>query len=106
MSKIELIKHASVKSINGWILIGKCHGDCFHKAHAIGVKMSPKAIDQGFVTNQGRFIDRHEGAEIAFKNNQINEPTKALFSEDLWCPAYEGKHTYSEIEGYIPREKE
>ncbi len=97
----ELIKHAAVKSIDGWIFIGKCHGDCFHKAHHIKVKMSPKADDQGFVTSKGRYVNRFEGAEIALTSNQISEETNLLFSEDLWCTNYNGKHNYSEIKGYI-----
>lgn len=96
----EEIKHAAVKSEDGWIFIGKCHADCFHKAHNINVKMSKKAEDQGFVTSMGRFVQRGEAAKIAFDNGQIVKGTKLLFSEDLWCPSYNGQFDYDEIKGY------
>lgn len=99
----ELIKHAAVKSEEGNIFIGKHHADCFMKAHYIKIKMSRKADDQGFMTNLGRYVDRKEGANIALIAGQIDAPTKILFSEDLWCPTYCGKHDYSETKGYLLR---
>lgn len=39
---------------------------------------------QGFLTNLNRFVGRAEGAEIAFKANQIAAPKDHLFSEDLY----------------------
>jgi hypothetical protein len=39
---------------------------------------------QGFLTNKNRFVDREEGAKIAFTAKQVNEPLKQLFSEDLY----------------------
>ncbi|MEO5366974.1 MAG: hypothetical protein H7831_11640 [Magnetococcus sp. WYHC-3] len=42
--------------------------------------------NQGFVTSEGRFVDRVEGAKIAVKSGQIKKlkwPPK-LYSEDLW----------------------
>lgn len=113
----ELIKHAAVKSKEGWIFFGKCHADCFHKAHHINVKMSQKAEDQGFLTNLGRYVQRGEGYQIAIDAGQIIERkseldpdlfdtgtgtrSKILFSEDLWSAAYYGMHRYCEINGYI-----
>lgn len=40
--------------------------------------------EQGFVTDTGEFVDREEGAKIAFECGQIKEPKRILFSEDLW----------------------
>lgn len=45
-------------------------------------------VEQGFITNLGRFVDRKEALEIAKKNNQIKfsigyEPD-ALYSEMLY----------------------
>jgi len=98
---IETIKHAAVKSADGWIFIGKHHADCFHKMHHIAVKSSQKSEDQGFITSLGRYVDRHEGARIAQAAKQV-EPMKVeiLFSENLWSPTDGGKHVYSETEGY------
>lgn len=107
MSDKELIRHAAVKSVDGWIFFGKCHGDCFHKAHYIKIKLCTKADSQGFVTSKGRFVNRMEGAAIAFKSGQISKDTNILFSEDLWClEIYDGKYDYSETEGYIERKKD
>ena len=40
---------------------------------------------QGFITEEGRFVDREEGLRIAIECNQlIREPKFELFSEDLW----------------------
>lgn len=100
---MELIKHAAVKAEDGQIFIGKHHADCFHKGFSIKYKMSKKSEDQGFMTSEGRFVGRVEGAEIAFASGQINEPTKKLFSEDLWCPTYNGKHNYDEVKGYVEK---
>lgn len=42
---------------------------------------------QGFVTSEGRFVDRREALKIAREAAQIvakTEPANRLFSEDLW----------------------
>lgn len=47
----------------------------------------PKPIkgEQGFLTSEGRFVDRVEGKEIAIKAGQITETKfNKLYSEDLW----------------------
>lgn len=43
--------------------------------------------EQGFMTNDGVFVDRYEGFKIAQQNNQIikkHGPDDYLFSEDMW----------------------
>lgn len=97
---VEVIRHAAVKSEDGRIFFGKCHGDCFHKAHMLGVKLSSKSGDQGFVTNCDRYLTRQEAAKLALSNGQLDSPTTLLFSEYLWHEEYQGKHTHDEIEGY------
>lgn len=101
----ETIKHAAVKSEAGWIFIGKCHADCFHKAHHIKIKMSQKADDQGFITSRGRYVFRGEAAKIAFKSGQTLDDKKILFSEDLWSRHEEsnGRYDHDEITGYYLR---
>ena len=37
-----------------------------------------------FVTDKNRFVDRNEGAEIAFKAAQIDKHRNLLYSEDLY----------------------
>ncbi|KGQ34118.1 hypothetical protein [Gallibacterium anatis] len=45
-------------------------------------------LEQGFITNKGRFVDREEAFKIAKENNQIKFDigynTKFLFSEMLY----------------------
>jgi len=98
---VETIKHAAVVSESGWVFIGKCHADCFHKMHHLTVKSSQKAANQGFVTSTGRYVDRHEGAKLAYAAGQVDKLASHLFSEDLWCERYEGKFKYDEIKGYV-----
>ena len=40
--------------------------------------------EQGFITDEGKFLGRSEAAEYAFLHGQIRNRTKTLFSEDLW----------------------
>lgn len=39
---------------------------------------------QGFLTNKNRFVDREEGAIIAFDAGQIEKEKETLYSEDLY----------------------
>ncbi len=47
-------------------------------------------LDQGFVTSEGRFVDRKEAAVIAAAAGQLGivraktNPVNQLFSEDVW----------------------
>lgn len=44
-------------------------------------------IEQGFITSEGRFVDRKDACKIAAAAGQIKEkssPENTLFSEDLW----------------------
>jgi hypothetical protein len=38
--------------------------------------------EQGFLTDDGRFVSRQEGAKIAYECGQIKEPKTMLYSED------------------------
>jgi hypothetical protein len=42
--------------------------------------------DQGFLTDQGRFVGRKEAMAIAFVAGQLKKPSphQELFTEDLW----------------------
>lgn len=103
MSHEETIKHAAVKAKNGWVIIGKCHADCFEKARNINLEMSFARDDQGFVTSRGNYVDRKIGAMVARHAEQVPPDCEILFSEDLWCERYKAKHTYDEINGYVPK---
>lgn len=54
----------------------------------------PGGPNQGFVTSEGKFVDRREARQIAEKARQGHLPNgkKDLFSEDLWEPDGTPKH--------------
>jgi len=71
---------AANKDRNGTVYVGHRHPDAF----AI---MPDDMIDdciQGFVTDEGVFVDRREAAVIAFNCGQVSELTEIVISEDLW----------------------
>jgi hypothetical protein len=103
--RLERISHAACISESGWIFIGKCHADCLHKMHHVSVKYGKGADKQGFITNEGRYVQRGEAAKIALSAGQIDFPTTLLFSENLWDSVNDnGKYDYDEIKGYIEKE--
>lgn len=101
---MEKIKHAAIKVENGWVMMGRDHEACYLKAKNIGLTVSCKADDQGFITNKGRYVDRSLAAKISIESGQIDKLVPVLCSEDIWSDEYNGKYNYSEIEGYIPKQ--
>ena len=75
------------------IEIGYRHHDIRNR---FGDEISCSPKDQGFYTSHGRFVDRKEAMEIAYKAGQVSEKDvftidndgrkvfKNLFSEDLY----------------------
>lgn len=101
MKNKETITHAAVKTIFGWPILGKCHADCFHKGDFTGIEMSGRFLDQGFITNLGRYVGREEAFNIAFDAGQIDsEEGGVLCSEDLWSERHGGKYQYDYVKGY------
>jgi hypothetical protein len=75
----------------GLVVLGHRHGQCMWTMSCLtGLRSVENAEDgvgeheQGFLTNTNRFVDRKEGAKIAFNAGQIKEEIKRLFSEDLY----------------------
>lgn len=77
------IKQAAIVFQNGKMYVGKRHSDCFLAAFEAG-EPSPRYEIQGFVTDDGEFVNRRDAAVIAFAAGQITEATTRLFSEDLY----------------------
>lgn len=102
----EKILHAAVKTVTGYVVIGRCHADCFFSGANIGLSMSKKSCDQGFITNKGRYVDRKLAACIAKKANQLVDTKDVkiknithLASEDIW---YQRKRfEYNQVRGYF-----
>lgn len=105
--KREKIVHAAVKDVNGFVVVGKCHADCFYSGRNMGLLMSPKTEDQGFMTSHGRYVDREEAATIAKKAGQVKDGERAggsgkltyLISEDIWYQRE--RFEYNQTRGYF-----
>lgn len=61
------------------------HHDIAHRMHDAGVDIAAEDI-QGFVLDNGRFVDRIEAARIAMKSGQVEKMISPpnLYTEDLW----------------------
>ena len=85
------------------VVCGKRHCNCFELMYNHQLNYNKQTHVQGFLTDENRFVDRYEAAEIAWYANQVlkesdtyqkmwedyvknGELTRAyqLFSEDLW----------------------
>ncbi len=78
------IKSAALKNNDGRIFIGRSHADCYQTMKETGVsRIYSRNCAQGFVTDEGDFVDRHKAAEIAFAAGQTKKLESPLFSEDL-----------------------
>ncbi len=102
----EKILHAAVLTVTGYIVIGKCHADCFWAGKNMGLVMSSKSYDQGFITNKGRYVDRKEAARIAKRAGQLVDDhnrkakkVKYLLSEDIWYQRT--RYIYCSMRGYL-----
>jgi len=71
----------------GEIYVGRRH--CEIVAYIVkrtGAKKVPGSCPQGFVTSEGRFVDREEAGKIAIASGQIEKlkySTYQLFSEEI-----------------------
>jgi len=75
----------------GLVVLGHRHGQCIWTTASLSglrtVQFGEDAAgdhEQGFLTNLNRFVDRKEGAEIAFNAGQTKEKKETLYSEDLY----------------------
>jgi len=72
----------------GMVFCGYRHIQCMRSMTSISGIWAKKDLigeyEQGFLTSKNRFVDRIEGAKIAFDANQINSQIHVLYSEDLY----------------------
>lgn len=77
---------------SGIVICGRRHHNCFLTAYELngGKKIVENIGDdvtkivQGFITSDDRFVDRKEGAKIAFDAGQTAVEHDHLISEDLY----------------------
>jgi len=84
MDKQECITYAAILRSDEVIAIGRDHAEIIRSSPYGTCKNGSK---QGFVTNTGRYVDRHEAGEIALAAGQLEKlrcnGTHGLFSEDI-----------------------
>jgi len=83
----ERIVRVAIKH-NGALHIGGKGERHHHVINRVGKPGDPVDMDgQGFMTDQGRWVDRKEACRIATAAGQIikkHDPQGLLFSEDVW----------------------
>ena len=70
----------------GIVFCGYRHPNCIYQKVAVTGLRDAESGEyvQGFLTNKNRFVDREEGAIIAYDTRQIEQQKKTLYSEDLY----------------------
>jgi hypothetical protein len=68
----------------GFVICGRRHHNCYTTYALIKNADMRAPNEQGFLTDDDRFVDREEGMRIAFEAGQIPEKKLRLFSEDLY----------------------
>lgn len=83
--------HNPINCDCGLVLVGRRHHNIISNLKLIcGLRTVSCGADsvgeyvQGFITNENRFVDRVEGAKIAYNAKQIKKRISSLFSEDLY----------------------
>ena len=77
-----MIKEAAIKLKDGRVFVGHRH-DKIILGHP-GEDFKRPNSTQGFITGNGKFVDRKEAGRIAFECGQIKKLTDHLSSEDLY----------------------
>jgi hypothetical protein len=68
---------------NGVVYTGRRHGEIIAANYKV-VGHFKVEDTQGFVTDEGKFVNRQDAGIIAFNANQTKEHHQTLYSEDLW----------------------
>lgn len=83
---------AAIRYPGGRTYTGKRHAICIAKAKKTGTHLRRDKFEQGFITDEHKFVNRDEAKAIAILSGQISEDhTGTLYSEDLWPHAAEGE---------------
>lgn len=102
---METITHAAIiKNAARCIIYGKTHAECMRKSiREFKIPEHCPQCNQGFLTDNMRFVSRHKASEIAIAAGQIDKKfrNKTLISEHFWSKDLGGKHIYDSVLGYI-----
>ena len=87
----NIYDHQPRNIYTGIVIAGRRHHNCFLTLFKLRGEQGydKKNIDQGFITNTDRYVDREEAYLIAAKARQLilprtNKPHTILMSEDLY----------------------
>ena len=81
----EEISCSAVKYPWGEVVSGFRHSDVMNFMAGMKRIITKVEYPQGFITNRGRFVGRHEAAEIARRSGQVPPDFSGeLYSEDVW----------------------
>lgn len=69
---------------SGICICGFRHGNIRPMIAEFFTNMNKEKIEEGFLTSEGRFVDRQEGAIIAIKAKQTKENIDFLTTEELY----------------------
>lgn len=76
-------QHQPINIESGIVITGRRHHNAIYLETLLGWCQYGK-IHDGFLTSKDRFVDRKEGANIAFAVGQITRDSECLVSEDLY----------------------
>lgn len=93
------------------IEIGYRHHDIYQRFNyaSDSCPLSFKANDQGFYTSKGRYVNRYEGMEIAYKAGQVSEETalsKRWYDIKLNCVDTDGNSIEDDRKYWEEHDKE
>lgn len=83
----KLIIASAIRLPDGTHFSWKYHWDCFSQLATYSPetdKIISQQAEQGFLTNTLEFVDRAEGAKIAYVARQIRHYVAELHSEDIF----------------------
>lgn len=83
----EICIVAAIRTVEGIIVRGQRHSDCFEAATKINAIDTARIIDctQGFVTSRNRFVTRMEGRKLQDAAGlRVISAGNTLTSEDLY----------------------
>jgi len=79
----ERIKAAAIELKDGRVFTGECHESIIQSSQGKAEREATIGSRDGFVTTEGRFVDREEARNIAVAAGQVPEGIGVLYSEDL-----------------------
>lgn len=62
------------------------HKDVYDTLSCLGISLQEAEVVEGFMTDDDKFVDRHEAVFIAKASSQIDSDFNefSLYSEDIW----------------------